>query len=179
MPSTRNIRATSTASRRRGSQSRRIRQDPDDDDREVAPSCDDSLHPTIIEAERKRLLELHPQAFERIVCDVIAASGFREASVTKYSNDGGVDVTAFAGHAMWPLGNLQLQVQAKRWLHAVGRPDVANLRGSLAPFASGAVVTTGHFSKAAIRESIADGKQPIVLIDGYRFALLSKKYLQS
>lgn len=145
----------------------------DDDDREIDTHEDEALDPAIVETERKRLLELHPEAFERTVRDVVAASGFRDVCVTKYSNDGGIDVTAFAGKAMWPLGDLQLQVQAKRWLHAVGRPDVANLRGSLAPFASGAVVTTGHFSKAAIRESIAEGKRPVVLIDGYRFASIS------
>ena len=149
----------------------------DADDREIASTIVDPLDPTIVESERKRLLELHPQAFEAIVRDVIVASGFRDVCVTKYSSDGGIDVTATAGFSMWPLGCLQLQIQAKRWLHAVGRPEIANLRGSLAPFACGTVVTTGNFSKAAIRESVADGKRPIVLIDGYQFATLSKQYL--
>ena len=149
----------------------------DDEDREVAQSDDGSLDPAVVEAERRRLLELHPEDFEKIVRDVVAASGFRDVCVTKYSNDGGIDVTALAGLDMWPLGELRLQIQAKRWLHAVGRPDIANLRGSLAPFASGAVVTTGHFSKAAIRESAEPGKQPIVLINGYQFATLTKQHL--
>jgi restriction endonuclease Mrr len=73
---------------------------------------------------------------------------------------------------MWPLENLLLQVQAKRWLHSVGRKEVAELRGSLQPFARGAVVTTSHFSKAAIREASEPGKNPIVLLDGQRFATL-------
>lgn len=149
----------------------------DDDDREIVENDDESIDAAIVEAERKRLLELHPKEFETTVRDVVAASGFRDVCVTRYSNDGGIDVTAFAGIAMWPLGKLQLQIQAKRWLHAVGRPDVANLRGSLAPFASGAVVTTGHFSKAAIRESEEPGKRPIVLINGYQFASLTKRVL--
>jgi len=63
-----------------------------------------------------------------------------------------------------------VQVQAKRWLHLVGRREGAELRGSLQPFARGAVVTTSHFSKAAINEAREEGKNPIVLIDGFRLS---------
>ena len=68
---------------------------------------------------------------------------------------------------MWALANTMVQVQAKRWLHSVGRKEVAELRGSLQPFARGAVVTTSHFSKAAINEAHEEGKNPIVLVDGF------------
>ncbi len=50
--------------------------------------------------------------------------------------------------------------------------EIANLRGSLQPFARGAIVTTSHFSKAAMREASEQGKLPIVLVDGYSFAAL-------
>jgi len=55
------------------------------------------------------------------------------------------------------------------------RHRFAELRGSLQPFARGAVVTTSHFSKAAIREASESGKNPIVLLDGHRFATLISK----
>ena len=71
-----------------------------------------------------------------------------------------------------------VQVQAKRWLHTVGRREVAQLRGSLQPFARGALVTTSHFSKAAITESTEEGKIPIVLVDGYSFASLVRRHRQ-
>jgi restriction system protein len=61
-------------------------------------------------------------------------------------------------------------VQAKRWLHSVGRKEVAELRGSLRPFARGVVLTTSHFSKAAINEACEQGKNPIALIDGFRLS---------
>ena len=48
--------------------------------------------------------------------------------------------------------------------------EVAELRGSLQPFARGAVVTTSHFSKAAINEANEEGKNPIALIDGLRLS---------
>jgi restriction endonuclease Mrr len=67
-------------------------------------------------------------------------------------------------------GSVMIQIQAKRWLHTVGRKEVAELRGSLQPYARGAVVTTSQFSKAAIGEACETGKQPIILIDGYEFA---------
>jgi restriction endonuclease Mrr len=37
------------------------------------------------------------------------------------------------------------------------------------------VVTTSHFSKAAILEAAASGKAPIVLVDGYSLARLARK----
>jgi hypothetical protein len=52
----------------------------------------------------------------------------------------------------------------------VGRNEIAELRGSLDPFARCVVVTTSHFSKAEISKAASSGKNPIVLIDGIRFA---------
>jgi hypothetical protein len=127
---------------------------------------------TRIEEVRSRLLGVAPERFEHLIKDLLAKSGFEQVSVTKYSQDGGVDVNASAGREMWPLRGLHLQVQAKRWLHTVGRKDVAELRGSLQPFARGAVVTTSHFSRAAMLEANESGKNPIVLVDGYQFAFV-------
>lgn len=145
----------------------------DIEEQQIELPTSSTVDPTEVERERSRLLKLHPQDFEFTVRNVIAASGFRDVCVTKYSSDGGIDVTAIAGLSMWPLGDLRLQVQAKRWLHTVGRPEVAGLRGSLSGFASGAIVTTSHFSKAAVREATALGKCPIVLVNGYEFASLT------
>ncbi len=125
---------------------------------------------TRIEEVRSRLLGVAPERFEHLIKDLLVENGFEKVSVTKYSQDGGIDVNALAGQEMWPIRGLHLQVQAKRWLHTVGRKDIAELRGSLQPFARGAVVTTSHFSRAAILEANESGKNPIVLVDGYQFA---------
>ena len=69
-----------------------------------------------------------------------------------------------------------VQVQAKRWLHSVGRKEVAELRGSLKPFAGGVILTTGHFSRAAVNEASEEGKNPIGLVDGIK---LSRGVLES
>ena len=148
----------------------------DKSDREVemgaAKRLDESQNPLLIESIRGRLLGAPPREFEITIKRAIEHSGFDRVTVTQYSQDGGIDVNAFAGGSLWPLGGLLLQVQAKRWLHTVGRREVAELRGSLQPYARGALVTTSHFSRAAITEASDSGKSPITLVDGYAFASL-------
>jgi hypothetical protein len=130
------------------------------------------LNPTDVEQVRSRLLGVAPQRFEYLIRDLLVCSGFEQVTVTKYSQDGGIDVNAYVGCQLWPLKGLLLQVQAKRWLHSVGRKEVAELRGSLQPHAKGSIVTTSHYSKAAITEATDSQKSPIVLVDGYNLACL-------
>jgi len=123
-----------------------------------------------LESTRRRMLALDPAGFEHLIKDVLILSGFTDVSVTQYSQDGGIDVNATVGPAVWPLRSSLVQVQAKRWLHTVGRKEVAELRGSLQAYASGAIVTTSHFSRAALAEACENGKRPINLVDGHQFA---------
>jgi hypothetical protein len=131
-----------------------------------------------VEQIRGRLLAMEPRNFEFFIKDLLLHCGFLEVCVTRFSADGGVDVNARAGSRIWIFENTLVQVQAKRWLHSVGRKEVAELRGSLQPFARGAVVTTGHFSKAAINEASEEGKNPIALVDGFRLSkvVLDEKF---
>jgi HJR/Mrr/RecB family endonuclease len=146
------------------------------DDREIAasplvqPLKIAAIPPTESEQIRRQLLQLPPQKFEHVVKNALERTGFERVSVTRFSQDGGVDVNAHAGENIWPLKGLLVQVQAKRWLHSVGRREVAELRGSLKTFARGVVVTTSHYTKAAVVEANEIGKNPIVLVDGYGFA---------
>jgi HJR/Mrr/RecB family endonuclease len=123
-----------------------------------------------IERVRGKLLAMEPRNFEFFIKDLLVHCGFSDVCVTRFSADGGVDVNAKAGGRIWIFENSVVQIQAKRWLHSVGRKEVAELRGSLQPFARGAVVTTGHFSKAAINEASEEGKNPIALVDGFRLS---------
>jgi len=123
-----------------------------------------------IEYVRGKLLAMEPRNFEFFIKDLLVHCGFSDVCVTRFSADGGVDVNARTGGRIWIFENTLVQVQAKRWLHSVGRKEVAELRGSLQPFARGAVVTTSHFSKAAINEASEDGKNPIGLVDGFRLS---------
>ncbi len=150
----------------------KLRASTDSDDDEIVDGNGDRETENIerIERVRGRLLALEPQNFELFIKDLLLHCGFSDVCVTRFSADGGVDVNARAGSRMWVFESTLVQVQAKRWLHSVGRKEVAELRGSLQPFARGAVVTTSHFSKAAIREASEVGKNPIALVDGFRLS---------
>jgi restriction system protein len=123
-----------------------------------------------LEDTRKQLLACDPERFEHIISDILLCSGFDNVNVTRYSQDGGIDINARLDKRAWPLRHLLTQIQAKRWLHTVGRKEVAELRGSLQPYAAGCIVTTSHFSRAAITESTESGKIPITIVDGYELA---------
>lgn len=150
----------------------------DGSDRDVNAS-DSMLNPiaapldvNIAEGIRRLLLGINPERFEHVVKEALTATGFERVTVTRFTGDGGIDVNAFAGPLLWPYRDGLLQVQAKRWLHTVGRREVAELRGSLQPHAHGAVVTTSFFSKAAITEASEATKKPIVLVNGLEFAAI-------
>lgn len=125
---------------------------------------------TALETVRRRLLSYAPREFEFLLRDLLVRSGFREVEVTRFSQDGGIDLNAVPGENCWPIRSLLVQLQAKRWLHTVGRKEVAELRGSLQPHAAGCIVTTSHYSRAALTEAAAPGKVPINLVDGYALA---------
>jgi hypothetical protein len=150
--------------------------DSDGSDEQIAGGPQDNLSVAAnwaaIEAIRSRLLAIEAQAFEHLIKDVLERSGFEQVAVTRFSQDGGIDVNAYASRVMWPLNGLMVQIQAKRWLHTVGRREVAELRGSLLPHSRGAIVTTSYYSRAAVREAVDAGKAPIVLVDGHAFARL-------
>jgi hypothetical protein len=147
------------------------RQNPAGEDERTISTPEDrvvcDIDPVRVEAVRSELLAVSPENFEHLLKDLLSADGFSCIQVTKYSQDGGIDLNARTGSAMWALGDCLLQVQAKRWIHTVGRKEVAELRGSLEPFARGTVVTTSHFSKAALLEANGPGKHPIHLVDGF------------
>lgn len=145
------------------------------DDREVVGHVAeegeaDDLDLVALEETRKRLLSYDPRTFEHVISDILLMSGFDRVEVTQYSNDGGIDLNARLSKKIWPLRHLLTQVQAKRWLHTVGRKEIAELRGSLQPHAAGCIVTTSHFSRSAMAESTESGKVPISTIDGFALA---------
>ena len=129
-----------------------------------------------LEETRRKMLALTPQGFEHLVKHALERSGFEKVQVTRYSQDGGIDVEAETGSSLWPLRGTLVQVQAKRWIHTVGRREIAELRGSLKNYARGAFVTTSHYSKSAVQEAVEMTKVPIVLMDGQAFAQVTEQF---
>ncbi len=137
---------------------------------------DDEEHeleePTTTSNWRDELLDalqtMSPVAFERLAQRVLRESGFTQVEVTGRSGDGGID-----GKGIMRLGGLlsfHVIFQCKRWQGAVNPAQVRDFRGAMVGRADkGLLITTGTFTKEAVREATRDGAPAIDLIDGEQF----------
>ena len=118
------------------------------------------------------ILSKKPQAFERLVVELLQAMGYggeikNAGIVTKYSNDGGIDGIIKED----VLGFNHISIQAKRYAahNHVGRNEVQAFVGAVAgtPSKKGVFITTSDFTKGAIDyvESL-NGSPTIILING-------------
>jgi restriction system protein len=111
------------------------------------------------------LLKMDPSAFERLVQRLLRESGFIQVEVTGQSGDGGID-----GKGIMRLGGLlsfHVIFQCKRYQGAVSVSQVRDFRGAMVGRADkGLLITTGNFTKDALREATRDGAPAIDLIDG-------------
>jgi restriction system protein len=111
------------------------------------------------------LLEMEPAAFERLVQRLLREAGFIQVAVTGQSGDGGVD-----GKGIMRLGGLlgfHVIFQCKRYRGSVSASQVRDFRGAMVGRADkGLLITTGNFTKDAVREATRDGAPAIDLIDG-------------
>lgn len=144
-------------------------------EREIAPLTQmDAAESAKVDLEttRLRLLQFPPVDFEKFVKLVLERSGFMNVSLTPLSGDGGIDANAYVGEDSDFFSGTHLQVQVKRWRHAVGSPEINNFRGALSTTAKGVFVTTSHFTRAAVLEARHTFKPSIALLDGQRFAAI-------
>ncbi len=140
---------------------------------EAVPSQIDSDRlPQEAEQIRSRLLQLHPAAFENFLMVVMKRRGFIQVAITGKSGDGGIDLNAYVEEANEFFAGTHVQVQAKRWRHAVGSIELNHFRGALSTTAKGVFVTTSHFTRAALTEARHPTKPCITLMDGIRLAIL-------
>ncbi len=111
------------------------------------------------------LLEMEPSAFERLVQRLLRESGFIKVEVTGRTGDGGVD-----GKGVMRLGGLlsfRVIFQCKRYRGSVSVSQVRDFRGAMVGRADkGLLITTGNFTRDAMREAVRDGAPAIDLIDG-------------
>ena len=113
-----------------------------------------------------------PDAFERLVVDLLEKMGYGKGEAVGRSSDGGIDGIINQD----ALGLEKVYMQAKRWQSQVGEPEIRNFSGSLdARGASkGVFVTTSNFSGNAKQTAqiISAGNKFIRLIDGPELAKL-------
>jgi restriction system protein len=129
---------------------------------EAARSWREDLHHILTQ-------EVSPEAFERLIQRLLRESGFVHVEVTGKSGDGGIDGKGIARLS----GMLSFHVifQCKRYQGAVSASHVRDFRGAMVGRADkGLLITTGTFTRDAIKEATRDGAPPIDMIDGDQLA---------
>ena len=111
------------------------------------------------------LLSLDPSAFERLVQRVLRESGFIQVQVTGKSGDGGIDGVGIA--RINSFLSFHVLFQCKRYQGSVTASQIRDFRGAMQGRTDkGLFITTGTFTRDAIKEATRDGAPPIDLIDG-------------
>jgi len=111
------------------------------------------------------LYGISSSAFERLAQRILRESGFFQVEVTGKAGDGGIDgkgIVRVSG-----LLSFHVIFQCKRYKGSVTPSQIRDFRGAMQGRADkGLVITTGTFTREAIKEATRDGAPPIDLIDG-------------
>ncbi|MCV6637058.1 restriction endonuclease [Candidatus Albibeggiatoa sp. nov. NOAA] len=113
----------------------------------------------------KTILNISPDAFERLTQRLLRENGFTQVEVTGKAGDGGID-----GKGIVKLNDfLSFHVifQCKRYQHSITPNQIRDFRGAMQGRTDkGIFITTSTFTRAAVKEATRDGAPPIELIDG-------------
>lgn len=111
------------------------------------------------------LYNITPAAFERLSQRILRESGFSQVEVTGKVGDGGIDgkgIVRVSG-----LLSFHVIFQCKRYKGSVSPSQIRDFRGAMQGRADkGLFITTGSFTREALKEATRDGAPPIDLIDG-------------
>ena len=111
------------------------------------------------------LYNIPPSAFERLSQRILRESGFFQVEVTGKSGDGGIDgkgIVRVSG-----LLSFHVIFQCKRYKGSVTPSQIRDFRGAMQGRADkGLFITTGNFTREALKEATRDGAPPIDLVDG-------------
>jgi restriction system protein len=119
------------------------------------------------------LKEIEPDAFERLTKRLLREAGFEQVEVTGKSGDEGLDGKGIA--KINGIMSFHVYFQCKRYKGSVSSKEIRDFRGAMVGRADkGIFITTGNFTRDAIKESIRDGAPPIDLIDGNTMAEMLK-----
>lgn len=108
---------------------------------------------------------LSPGGFERLIQRILRETGFSHVEITGRTNDGGIDGRGIA--TINGMLSFRVAFQCKRYKGGVGASVVRDFRGALMGRADkGLILTTGYFTREAIKEASRDGALAIDLYDG-------------
>lgn len=126
------------------------------------------------EVMHQTVLSLAPGAFERLTKRILREIGFVQVEVTGKSGDCGIDGKGIV--KIQDVLSYHVVFQCKRYTGSVGPAVIRDFRGAMVGRADkGLVITTGTFTREAIREATRDGAAPIDLIDGDALVEMLKK----
>lgn len=112
---------------------------------------------------------LSPAAFERLVQRMLRETGFTQVEVTGRTGDGGIDGKGIA--KINGILSFRIVFQCKRYRGSVGAGEIRDFRGAMQGRADkGLFITTGYFTRDAVREATRDGAIAIDIIDGEKLA---------
>lgn len=104
-------------------------------------------------------------AFERLIQRLLRETGFAQVEVTGKVGDGGIDGVGIA--KINGILSFHIIFQCKRVKGKISCSDVRDFRGAMVGRTDkGLFITTGTFTRSAIREANRDGAPSIDLIDG-------------
>jgi restriction system protein len=111
------------------------------------------------------LYNIHPSAFERLSQRLLRETGFSHVEVTGKTGDGGID-----GKGIVKINGVlsfHMIFQCKRYKGSISPSQIRDFRGAMQGRADkGIFITTGSFTREAIKEATRDGAPPIDLVDG-------------
>lgn len=111
------------------------------------------------------LMNIPPDAFERLCQRILRESGFIQVEVTGKTGDGGID-----GKGILRINGLisfYVYFQCKRYAGSVGPDKIRDFRGAVIGRSDKSLfLTTGTFTREAQKEATRDGAPHIDLIDG-------------
>jgi restriction system protein len=119
--------------------------------------------------------EIDPASFERLIQRLLRESGFVQVEVTGRTGDGGIDGKGIA--RIHGFMSFHVVFQCKRYQGIVSSSHIRDFRGAMVGRADkGLFITTGTFSRDAVREATRDGAPPIDLVDGDQLADKLKEF---
>lgn len=111
------------------------------------------------------LQSMDPSSFERLTQRVLRESGFVHVEVTGRTGDGGIDGKGIV--RMNGILSFHMIFQCKKYQGSVSASHIRDFRGAMQGRADkGLFITTGNFTREAIREATRDGAPPLDLVDG-------------
>lgn len=149
-------------------------EEPEKSPQEQISDLADELNDVLGNELLKLIMDNDAAFFEKVVVELMEHMGYGKGSVTRYTNDGGIDGLITTDE----LGFRPIYTQAKRYApeNKVGRQTLQSFVGALNGAQDGVFITTSSFTEDALTYAKGYPGATLSLIDGKRLTELMIKY---